>query len=742
MKSNRRTFLKLCSMAGGGVLLNIAVPFTVNTAERTLSFQANVYLRFKRDGTVVYRDTKPEMGQATSTGLAMVICDELGADWATFTVERPPLTDSMEFDHSLDASAGSNGMLSAYLPLRQAAANVREMFVRCACDIWGSEISDCKVENSQVIHKKNGRALKLSDLFSAVTHKQIPTNAPLKDEADFTLIGKSTSILENRDIVTGKQQFSIDISLEGMVHASIERCPTTDGTLKSFEDKQCLATKGVMRTIVMPFLPFTAPQGSEWQEKYRGSKSGVAVIASSTWEANNGRRSLQVVWSESKYKDFDSQRIKEKMLDLPEDKIRDVASYGRVNKMLSQATNEKKFYSQYYNPYQENAQMEPLNAVADYDGKILTIWAGSQSPTQAIGYVAEVTGVPINNIVFHSMRSGGGFGRRYFYDFIAEAGYLAVKLQQPVKVTWTREDCIRHGRYHLARHDAHTLLLDDDNNPIAWDVLTYSGSNYGYLGRNIMLDYYAGSTQHRSYRHAEGSDLVLFPGSWRSVGAHPEGLARECFIDEVAVKLRRDPLELRQQWLSNKALPFIEKRFDDAAFKRRLATQIGLLSIVKKASETEDWQKSLSPSQGKGVSLSYFYGTFVCQMAYVSYKDDTIKIDKIVCLFDCGQVVNPQTVKAQIEGSIIWSLSALLNPAIDVKNGMVVQSNFDDYKVIRMDAIPEIEIHLLKSNRLPNRVGEAAVPDTGPAVLNAIFNVTGQRIKELPIPDRILSHKV
>jgi isoquinoline 1-oxidoreductase beta subunit len=739
MNSNRRTFLKLCSIAGGGLLLRISVPFTANAAENSVSFQANVYLRFNVDGTVVYRDTKPEMGQSISTGLAMVVCDELGADWAKFAVDRPPLTAHMEIDHSLGASAGSNGMLSAYLPLRQAAANVRQMFVRSACDVWGSEASECKVENSRVIHKTRGTALSFGDLFSAVTNQQVPNDAPLKDESEFNLIGQNMPIPENEDIVTGEQRFAIDIHLDGIVHASIERCPTTDGILESFDDKECLATNGVMQTIVMPSFLQTAPKGSEWQEKYRGSKCGVAVIAASTWEAISGRRSLQVVWGESKYKDYDSQRIKEKMLNISEDKTRDVASSGTVNEVLSQAASEKKFYGQYYNPYQENAHMEPLNAVANYDGELLTIWAGSQSPVQAIGYVAEVTGVPIDNIVFHSMRSGGGFGRRYFYDFVAEAAYLAVTLQNPVKVTWTREDCVRHGKYHLARHDTHSLVIDDDNNPVAWDSLTSSGSNYGYMGRNMMLNYYAGATQHRSIRHAESSDLALFPGSWRSVGDHPECLARECFVDEVAAKQNIDPLELRQQWLSKKALRFPDEGLDDAAFRQRLATQTGLLSILAKASETEAWQAPLSPTQGKGISLSYFYGTFVCQMAYVSLRNNKISIDKIVCLFDCGRAVNPQTVVAQIEGSIIWSLSALRNPAIDVEDGMVVQSNFHDYPVIRMDAIPEIDVRLIESDRPPNRAGEAAVPDTAPAVLNAIFNVTGQRIRELPIPENLLA---
>jgi len=739
MKTTRRTFIKLSSIASGSLLLNISLPLRTNASGKNESFQANVYLRFNRDGTIVYRDTKPEMGQAISTGLAMVVCDELGADWAKFIIDRPPLTDKMEINHSLAGSAGSNGMLSAYKPLRQAAANLRQMFIESACDIWDCEPNECKVEGSKVANKTSGTAIEFSELYSAVISKEIPTGAPLKDKADFTLIGKEMPILENEDIATGQQKFAIDVHIDGMVHASIERCPTTDGKLVSFDDRGCLAQSGVIETLELPRFPQTPTKGSEWQEKYRGSKCGVAVIANSTWAANKGRQALKVDWSESKYKGYDTQRVKSEMLNFPEDQIRDVASFGNVSELVWQASNDKTFRSRYYNPYQENAHMEPLNALASYDGETLTIWAGSQSPMQAIGYVAEITGVPIDDIVLHSMRSGGGFGRRYFYDFIAEAGYLAFKLRKAVKVTWTREDCIKHSKYHLARHDEHTLILDHNNNPTAWDALTYSGSNYGYMGRNIMLDYYAGSTPNRSTRHAENDTLVLLPGSWRSVGAHPEGLARECFIDEVAAKLGADPLGLRLQWLSNKARHFEESRLNEAAYERRHERQTGLISILNMANQTSDWQKLLSPSQGKGISLSYFYGTYVCQMAYVSLKNGKISIDKIICLFDCGQVVNPQTVRAQIEGSIIWSLSALTNPSIQLEGGQVVQSNFDDYPVIRMGSIPEIEIHLLKSNRPPNRVGEAAVPDTGPAVLNAIFDVMGERIKELPIPEWMLS---
>lgn len=739
MTIDRRTFLKLSSAVSGSLLFTIALQPKVEASSQGSSFQANVYLRFNSDGTVTYRDTKPEIGQAISTGLAMVVCDELGADWSKFIVDRPSLTNNMETNHSLAESAGSNGMLSAYTPLRQAAANLRHMFIESACDIWGTNAGDCKTENSKVIDKISNRSANFSDLFHAVSSKTIPTDAPLKNKAEFTLIGKSTSILENKDIVLGRQQFAIDVKLDGMVYASIERCPTTDGKLASFDDSDCLTLPDVLQTIEMPAFSQTPPAGDEWQEKYRGSKPGVAVIAKSTWAANKAREALKIDWSTSNYHGYDTERVKNEILKVAETQTRNIASAGKVDETIVKAAPEQTFQGSYYNPYQENAHMEPLNAVADYNGETLTIWAGSQSPMQALGYVSEVTGVPAGNIIFHSMRSGGGFGRRYFYDFVAEAAYLAVKLRKPVKVTWTREDCIKHSKYHLARQDEHTLILDTNNNPLAWNSIVRSGSNYGYMGRNIMLDYYAGATAHRRTQHTESDSLVLYPGSWRSVGAHPEGLARECFIDEVANKLDIDPLELRLQWLSNKAKHFEEHRLNDAAFKRRLERQEGLVSILKKAKATTDWQKPISASSGKGISLSYFYGTYVCQMAYVSIKGGKINIDKIVCLFDCGQVVNPQTVEAQIEGSIIWSLSALINPAIEVEGGAVAQSNFDDYPVIRMDAVPEIEIHILESSRQPNRVGEAAVPDTGPAVLNAIFNATNERIREIPIPERLLT---
>lgn len=585
----------------------------------------------------------------------------------------------------------------------------------------------------------NGASLDFSDLFGAVSAKTIPTDAPLKDESDFNLIGKSTAILENKDIALGKQKFAIDVKLDGMVYASIERCPTTDGQLIAFNDSECLTQPDVLQTIEMPAFSQTPPEGDEWQEKYRGNKPGIAVIAKSTWAANKARDTLKIDWSTSKYSSYDTERVKHEILNVAEPQIRDIANAGKVEDTISKAASEQTFQGSYYNPYQENAHMEPLNAVADYDGKTLTIWAGSQSPMQALGYASEVTGVPVKNIVFHSTRSGGGFGRRYFYDFVAEAAYLAVKLRRPVKVIWSREDCIQHSKYHLARQDEHTLTLDTNNNPLAWNAIVRSGSNYSYMGRNIMLDYYAGATAHRRTQHAESDSLVLYPGSWRSVGAHPEGLARECFIDEVANKLNVDPLELRLQWLSNKAKHFDEHRLNDAAFKRRLERQKGLVSILQQAKAIADWQKPIAASSGKGISLSYFYGTYVCQIAYVSLKDGKINIDKIVCLFDCGKVVNPQTVEAQIEGSIIWSLSALMNPAIEVESGAVVQSNFDDYPIIRMNAVPEIKIHVLESSRPPNRVGEAAVPDTAPAVLNAIFHATGERIRELPIPERLLS---
>ncbi len=734
MRLNRRAFLQTSLLAGGGMLLSLTVPVAgKDNKEGADSFEANIYLRFEKDGTIIYRDTKPEMGQGVSTGLAMVVCDELGADWDAFVVERPPLTAAMEIHHSLESSAGSNGMLAAYMPLRRAAAGLRQRFVESACEKWGCSSDDCLVSGGLVRRRSTGEVLKFSDLFTAVVRKPVPDDAPLKKEADLDLIGTPLSILENRAIVTGSQQYAIDVHLDGMVHASIERAPTTDGRLLSVDDGECLAVDGVLGTLELPAFPYQTDANNKWQEKYRGTKSGVAVFAKSTWHAMKGRRALRPVWSESRYRTHDDKRIREDMLAVPDEGVRDVASYGSVEREIARAPENRLFRSRYYNPYQENAQMEPLNAVASYDGETLTLWAGSQSPTLAIAYVAEITGVSVENIVIHSMRSGGGFGRRYFYDFIAEAGYLAVQLKRPVKVTWSREDCVKHGRYHLARYDDHTLVLDDENNPIAWDSLTRSGSNYGWLARNIMLDYYAGLTPHRATRHAEGDSLVLFPGSWRSVDAHPVALARECFIDEVAAQVNEDPVSLRLQWLSQAAVAHDERGLDDAALNRRKERQQGLASILRLATQTEGWDHASEEGTGKGVSLSYFYGTYVCQLAYVSLKNGQLSIDRIACYFDCGKVVNPQLVRAQIEGSIIWAFSAVINPAIEVEKGQVVQSNFDDYPVVRADMIPEIDIHLVASDRAPNRVGEAAVPDTAPAILNAIFDLTGRRIKELPI---------
>jgi len=716
------------------MLFSLSFPvISDENAENAESFEANIYLRFLKDGTIIYRDTKPEMGQGISTGLAMVVCDELGADWQKFVVERPPLTSTMEIHHSLESSAGSNGMLAAYLPLRQAAAGLRQRFVESASEKWGCSGEDCLVSDGLVRRRSTDEVLEFRELFAAVVQKPVPEDAPLKQEADLRLVGTPVSILENQAISTGNQRYAIDIELEGMVYASIERSPTTDGQLVSFDDTACRRIDGVLGTIELPSFPYQTDAANKWQEKYRGTKSGVAVIAKSTWHAMKGRRVLKTEWSKSRYRDHDDNLIKEEMLAVADERIRNVASYGSVQDEVSRAPEERVFHSRYYNPYQENAQMEPLNAVASYDGETLTLWAGSQSPTLAIAYVSEITGVPVENIVIHSMRSGGGFGRRYFYDFIAEAGYLAMQLKRPVKVTWSREDCIKHGRYHLARFDEHTLVLDSNDYPVAWDSLTRSGSNYGWLGRNIMLDYYAGFTPHRATRHAEGDSLVLFPGSWRSVDAHPVALARECFIDEVAAQLNEDPVALRLRWLSKAAVAHDEPGLDTDSLKRRRERQQGLASILSLAKQTERWDQPSRDGTGKGVSLSYFYGTYVCQVAYVSRRHNDLSIDKISCYFDCGKVVNPQLVKAQIEGSIIWAFSAVVNPAIQVEKGVVVQSNFDNYPVVRGDMIPEIEIHLVASDRAPNRVGEAAVPDTAPAILNAIFNLTGQRIRELPI---------
>ena len=468
MSMDRREFIKLSAMSCGGMLATITFPGTASGRADPESKQMNVYLRFQADGTIVYRDTKPEMGQGISTGLAMVVCDALGADWSKFVIEKPVLTSNiLPIEHSLDESAGSHGMLSAYRPLKEAANSLRQMLLSSAADTWLCDETDCEVKNSQVYNRRRKASLSFAALYPKVIRAKLPENSAPIQQREFSLIGKDISIRENQDIVTGKQPFSIDIALKDMLHVSIERSPFTDGQIKTFDDTECLAVKGVKQTLEMPAFPQLLDDPKDWQVKYRGTLAGVAVVADSSWAAMQGRRELTLSWQPSRYAGYDDEKIKWVSGEVKDKQVRDVVNSGDVDKVLNNSKPENVYKARYFSPYQENAHLEPLNAVAKFDGKYLDIWAGSQSPTYAMDYASYVTGVPLDKIRFHSMRSGGAFGRRYFYDFIAEAAYVAVTLKQAVKVTWSREDCVRHSRYHLCRHDEHTLVLDEDNNPVS-----------------------------------------------------------------------------------------------------------------------------------------------------------------------------------------------------------------------------------------------------------------------------------
>lgn len=720
-------------------MYGLHIPAKATSQEReTDVIPLEVYLKLNADGSVVFRDTKPEMGQSAGTGIAMIVCEELGADWEQFRLERVAISSQiLPIQYSLDESAGSNGVLSAYQPLREATARIRQTFVDAALKVWQkrAEQQDIVVANSTVENRNTGQKLSFAQLFPILKDFPIAKSAKLKEPESFALLGGGPSVKHLKDIVLGRQTFSIDVSHKNKRVAVIVRSPHVDSALVKYEAEDAKKVKGVKTIMALPAFPHQFAE-KDWQVKYRGTKAGVAVIADNYWAAKEAANKLKCTWGDSQYLDSSSESTKSALVATQDSNARVVRTFGDAKNKMSNTVASKVFTRSYFNPYQENMQMEPLSAMAQYDGQNLHIWAGSQSPSMAMEYVSQITGVPLNRITFDNLPCGGGFGRRYFYDFVTEAAYLAFKTRDVVQVIWSREDCIKHGKYHNARVDKQSVVLDSQNSIIAWDTLITSGDNYGYIGSNAVMGFYASNAPDRTTRHVELPIQPLRPGSWRSVDAHPATLSIECFIDELANELSIDPVALRSQWLINSAI-FAEDKDVTKTIRERKKLLLNVLEIGKNKS---NWESKCHDDGGKGLSLSYFYGAYVTQTAFVSKMEDgRISIDKIVCVMDCGRVINSQLVEAQIEGSIIWALNALINPAIKLEAGEVQQSNFHDYPVLRLNQIPEIEIHILQSDRDPNRVGESAVPGTAPAVLNAIFDLTGERYRSLPLPSHVLA---
>lgn len=711
----RRDFLKTGAALGGGLLISLYVPeWAVASGAEAMpgspatpaTFAPNAFIRIGTDDSVTIIVNKAEMGQGVYTSLPMLVAEELEADWSRIKVEAAPV--DQVYAHpvfGIQMTGGSTSTASEWERLRKAGATARIMLIAAAAGAWNVDPASCHADKGQVIHSASGRRASFGSLADAAAKLEPPKEVPLKDPKDFKLIGRPTRRLDTPAKLDGSAQFGIDVQIPGMMTAVVARAPVFGGKVINFNADKAKAVAGVKEVLQVP--------------------SGVAVIAYGFWPAKLGREKLEITWDDGANGSLSTIGMREQYANLSRTPGTVARKVGDPAKALAGAA--KTITAEYEVPYLAHAMMEPLNCVVDLRADSCEIWTGTQFQTVDRAAAAMTAGLKPEQVQIHTMLLGGGFGRRAnpASDFIVEAVQVAKAAKVPVKVVWTREDDIRGGYYRPMWYDHLAAGVDAAGNPVAW--------THTIVGQSIMQ-----GTMFEGFLIKNGIDDASVEGAadllygipnlqvdlhspkigvpvlwWRSVGHSHTGFAVEAFFDEMAHAGGKDPYELR---------------------RTLLAQQPRMRAVLELVADKGNWGKPLPAGRGRGIATHFSFDSYVAQVMEVSVgKGGEIRVHRVVCAVDCGRVVNPDTVKAQMEGGIIFGLTAALKDEITFDKGRVQQRNFHDYPMLRMNESPEIEVHIVPSTEAPTGVGEPGVPPVAPALANAIFAATGKRVRKLPI---------
>ena len=710
---SRRGFLQVTASAG--LAIGLHLPLGAQQAASAPA-EVNVWVVVKPDDTVVIRIARSEMGQGTLTGLAQLVAEELDCDWARVTTEYPTPGQNLARARAWGnfSTGGSRGIRESQDYVRKGGAAARLMLVQAAANEWKVPAAECRAANSVITHVPSGRTVTYGQVASAAGKLPVPTAVPLKDPKDWKLVGKRLARLDTVDKVTGKQVYGADLMLPGMLNAAIMDCPVFGGKVKRFNAAAIASRPGVKKVVQV-------------------GDSAVAVIADTWWRAKTALDALPIEWDEgpnAKASSAEVAAILKAGLDAPEAAVGN--SQGNAKAALASAA--RKIEAVYAYPHQNHATMEPMNATVRWTPERCEVWTPTQNGEAALAATAEAAGLPARQCEVYKIHLGGGFGRRGMTDWIRQAVEIAKQMPgTPVKLLWTREEDMQHGRYHPVTQCKMQAGLDAQGNitalhmrlsgqsilagvnpqgvqngrdPVAFQGLLPSGAEgtFGYTISNLLID------------HAMRNPPVP-PGFWRGVNLNQNAIYVECFIDEVAVATQQDPLALR---------------------RKLMAQSPKHLAVLNAVAARVGWDKPAPDVGGqkvyRGLAQIMGFGSYVAACAEVSVnRDGELTIHRIVAATDPGYAVNPQQIEAQVEGSFAYGLSAALFGECTLKDGRIEQSNFNDYPVVQMRHMPKVETVVVASGGFWGGVGEPTIAVAAPAVLNAIFAATGKRIRELPL---------
>jgi isoquinoline 1-oxidoreductase beta subunit len=709
---SRRAFLRAGAAAGGGLLLSVSLPALMRNAEAgPNSFAPNAFIRIDRKGGVTLIMPQVEMGQGTYTSMSMLIAEELEVDLGQVRPEHAPPDDKLYANpiFGIQGTGGSTSVRAYWEPLRRAGATARTMLVSAAADIWKVDASSCRAKKGVVIHPPTGRKLAYGALADKAATLPVPEKVALKDPKDFKLIGTAAKRLDAPDKVNGKAVFGIDVKLPGMKIATLAISPVFGGRVRSVDDSKAKALRGVRQIVRLD--------------------DAVAVVADHMGAAKKGLAALDIRWDEGANATLSTADIARQLEDASQRPGAVAQRDGDFDKAMAGAAT--KVEAVYELPFLAHATMEPMNCTVDLRKDSCEIWVGTQVLSRAQAAAAQTAGLPLEKVKAHNHLLGGGFGRRLEIDGVVRAVQIAKHVDGPVKVVWTREQDIQHDMYRPYFFDRIAAGLDEQGKPIAWkhritgssilarwlpptfkdgidfDTVDGAAETAGgaagppYALPNILVDY---------VRQEPPGIPTAF---WRSVGPSHTIFVVESFIDELAAAAKKDPVDFRRSLL-------------DRSPRAK--------AVLELAAEKANWGKPLPSGTARGVSVQTVFGTYMAQIAEVEVsKDGDVRVRRVTCAVDCGIVVNPDTVRAQVEGAIMFGITAALYGEITLKNGRVEQANFDTYKPLRINEAPAVEVHIVKSGEAPGGMGEPGTSAIAPAVANAIFAATGKRLRKMPI---------
>ncbi|MGI1679195.1 MAG: molybdopterin-dependent oxidoreductase [Cellvibrionaceae bacterium] len=723
---SRRTLLKVTGIASGSFTLAACLPDAkgkeVDLEGMANQFILNAFIHISPEGKIILFSHTPEMGQGVKTSIPMVLAEELGADWKDVEIVQAPVNQAV---YGEQRAGGSRSTQRTFNPMREMGAAAKRMFVEAAAKKWNVSASEIFTEKSKVIHKPSKKSLTFASLASDAARQSIPKKESLvfKKRSEYTLLGTEIGGVDNKDIVTGAPQFTTDLKIPGMVYAVYEKCPAFFGKVKSANIEEVKKLPGVIDVFIL-----------DGNGEVNELLSGVAVVAKTTWQAFSARNALKIEWDESTAsKDSWKQlQINAKNIALKDGK-KEIVHVGDVKKEFENTEN-KTLESFYTHPFVAHACMEPMGCAAHYkpasDGQeeSLEVWAPTQAPTRIYGMVEKMLGIPARRVTVNQMRMGGAFGRRGRTDFSCEVSTISKRVKAPVKLMWSREDDMAHDFYRaggfyslkgavdkkgkLAAMENHLIAMATNGEPVT------GSKQYATEFPGLNIPNYRGTTTYQ--------EIKTPCGPWRAPGSNVSAWAVQSFLAEMSDLAGRDHLEFLLEIMG-------EPRWFEPGNIRSLNT--GRASdVIKLAAEKAGWGRQMPKGRGLGLSFYFSHASHVAEVAEVSVDENKkLTIHKVTVAADIGPVMNMSGAKSQVEGSVVDGLSTMLDLEITMENGRIEQNNFHTYRPMRIAHSPEIDVHFIQSDNGPTGIGEPALPPLAPAIGNAIFAATGERVKTMPI---------